>query len=299
MRAKRPRGLAGYTPDWRERMGAEAARGRPALPRRRKKRARREAGVESPPAWKGRPVAVLLAVLEAGLLAWLLAGPLLPVRSVRVRGAQHLTAGQVMAAAGLVTGGSILRVDGAAAAARLDRNPWVRTSTVIESLPGEVTISVEEWQPAATYRAGAASPAVFLNDQAQVIGRAPGASGPLSVVGPAGPPPRDGSRPVDPLLLAAMVNMQKALPSVIGLAVSGYTIDASGDLTLVTSRGWPVLFGRVLTPEQFASLDQQLAALKSVSACVDFRTAPILYVNVMNPSAPDVRFKSAAPRPCR
>ncbi|MGH7776023.1 MAG: cell division protein FtsQ/DivIB [Candidatus Dormibacterales bacterium] len=299
MRAKRPRGLAGYTPDWRERMGAPSA-GKPALPARRVGRRPHPSSEGTPgPAWKGRRLALLLAVLEGGLLVWLVAGPALPVRSVRVEGATHLTAAEVVRAAGLANAGSILTVNGAAAAARLDRTPWVRTSAVTESLPGAVTISVQEWRPAAVFRAGPNSTPVFLNAEAEVVGPAPAGGAGITIMGPAGPRPRDGSRPVDPLLLAAMGNMERAFPSVVGLTVSSYGVDASGDLTLVTSRGWPVLFGRVLTPEQFAALDQQLAALKSVSACVDFKRAPILYVNVMNPSAPDVRFKAGGPKPCR
>ncbi|MGH7903594.1 MAG: cell division protein FtsQ/DivIB [Candidatus Dormibacteraceae bacterium] len=304
MRSRRPRGLEGYTPDWREKAGAQPPRKRSLrIPKRRRRPGRvpREEirAPEDPSTRRRRHLALVLAFLEGGLLIWLLAGPALPVRTVRVDGLRHLRAGEVVAAAGLARPGSILRVDGRAIRGRLGRIPWVRAALVSTSLPGTVVITIDEWNPAATYQAGPTGKPVFLNDEGQVLGPGAGTAAPFGIQGPAGPDPGPGARPVDPMLLTAMINIQKALPGLIGLSVKAYAIDAAGNLSLDTNRGWPVQFGRVLTPEQFHNLDEQLAALKSVSACVDFRTAPIKYVNVMNPSAPDVQFRTAGPRPCR
>jgi hypothetical protein len=66
---------------------------------------------------------------------------------------------------------------------------------------------------------------------------------------------------------------------------------------MIAKRGWRVYFGRVLTPEQFASLRDKLAALKSISGkgLVDYGSSDLLYVNVMNPSEPAVGYKSRQP----
>ena len=61
--------------------------------------------------------------------------------------------------------------------------------------------------------------------------------------------------------------------------------------------GWKAYFGRVLTPEELASLKDKLAALKSISVKVDYNSPDLEYVNVMNPFAPAVKLKSAKAPP--
>jgi hypothetical protein len=108
-----------------------------------------------------------------------------------------------------------------------------------------------------------------------------------------------GDRAVDAQLLTALVNIQKGLPSLIGQEVSTFIFDSCGSLTLVVKRGWKVYFGRVLTPEQFASLRDKLSALKAISGNgnVDFNSNDIEYVNVMNPAEPAVAYKPKGPPP--
>ncbi|HLQ62593.1 MAG TPA: hypothetical protein VK131_12095, partial [Candidatus Acidoferrales bacterium] len=74
-------------------------------------------------------------------------------------------------------------------------------------------------------------------------------------------------------------------------------LGSCGNLTLIARRGWRVYFGRVLTSEQFATLNDKLAALKSIAKEVDYNRADLEYVNVMNPSAPAVKYRAAAPNP--
>jgi hypothetical protein len=79
--------------------------------------------------------------------------------------------------------------------------------------------------------------------------------------------------------------------------VSGFILDCSGDLTLISKRGWKVYFGRVLTPEEFATLHDKLAALKAIAGHdnVDYNSVDLAYVNVMNPSEPAAGYKSRQP----
>ncbi|HXM57653.1 MAG TPA: FtsQ-type POTRA domain-containing protein [Candidatus Dormibacteraeota bacterium] len=239
----------------------------------------------------------LAAVWLAGLIA-LLVAPVLRVRHVDVSGNRRLTAGQVVAAAGLQHPGSVFLVDPPALEHKLGTATWVRNASVTVQLPDRVRIRVDEWTPVAVYRA-AAGRAWYLSDQAVVLGPADGAAAGalLAVDGPAQPQPRAGAAPIDRALLTALVNIQRALPDLIGQDVQSFTIDSCGALTLNSRKGWKGLFGRVNTPEELATLKDKVAALRALAASgdVDFNT--VQYVNVMNPAV--VAVPKPSPRPGR
>ncbi|HEV2414357.1 MAG TPA: FtsQ-type POTRA domain-containing protein [Candidatus Dormibacteraeota bacterium] len=244
--------------------------------------------------WTRRAIAAMCAVLEAVLLGWLWFGPVLPVRSVDVVGARHLTADQVMQAAGLNGSTSIISIDAEAAQQHLQDQVWVRTATVEPEFPGTVLVQLSEWQPVAVFHAGSSTKLFLLSSQAVVLGTSANSAGLVVVQGPAGSDPRVGDRAIDPQLLTALVNMQRAMPTLIGQDVAGFIFDSCGNLTMVATRGWKVYFGRVLTPEEFAALHDKLVALKAISGNgnVDYGSADLDYVNVMNPSEPAVGYKS-------
>jgi cell division septal protein FtsQ len=245
--------------------------------------------------WGWRGLAALIALVEIALLGWLWFGPVLALSSVEVSGAHHLTASQVARAAGMNGSASVISVDGESAQQRLLNQVWIRTAKVQPQLPGTVLIQISEWQPVAAYHAGASTRLFLLSNQSVVLGPT-NTAGPLIVVqGPAGSDPRIGERPLDPQLLIAMVNIQRSLPALIGQEAAGFVFDSCGDLTLVAKRGWKVYFGRVLTPEEFSTLRDKLAALKAIAGNVDYASADLEYVNVMNPSEPAVALKSRQP----
>lgn len=261
---------------------------------------RSERGLREPDVhWAWRGLAGVAAVLEGALLAWLWFGPALEVRSVEVVGAQHLTAQQVAQAAGLAGSASIISVDGTSARSRLLQQVWIRAASVEPNLPGTVVVQVAEWQPVAAYHAGTSPHLFLLSSQSVVLGPAAGAGTLVQVQGPAGADPRAGDRPLDPALLTALVNMQRGFPILLGQEVAGFIFDSCGNLTLVAKRGWKVYFGRVLTPEEFASLNDKLTALKAIagSGNVNYGSADLDYVNVMNPSEPAVGYHSREPAP--
>lgn len=247
--------------------------------------------------WGWRVLAALIAAVEIGLLGWLWFGPAFSVHSIQVSGVKHMTTDQVMRAAGVSKGASLLTIDGESAQQRLLGQVWVRTATVQPEFPGTVVIQVSEWQPVAAYHAGASSKLFLLSNQSVVLGATASAGQLIVIQGPGGNDPRVGERPLDPQLLTALVNMQRAMPSLIGQEVSGFIFDSCGDLTMVAKRGWRVYFGRVLTPEQFAGLSEKLASLKAIqgNGNVDYNSADLEYVNVMNPAEPAVALKSREP----
>jgi hypothetical protein len=134
-----------------------------------------------------------------------------------------------------------------------------------------------------------------MSDQAAILGSAASTSGLVDVQGPSGAEPRVGERPIDQALLTAIVNMQRIFPVLLGQQVAGFIFDSCGDLTLVSKRGWKVYFGRVLTPEEFKTLADKVAALKAISGHgnVNYNSADLEYVNVMNPAEPAVGFHSS------
>jgi cell division septal protein FtsQ len=245
--------------------------------------------------WSLRALSLTAALAEVALLGWLWFGPALSVRTVNVSGAQHLTSAQVAEAAGLADAGSVLAVDGQADRKRLLGQIWVQNATVEPQLNGSVTVSITEWQPVAVYHAGNATTLYLMSDQAAVLGAASSAGGLVDVQGPAGPEPKVGERPIDQALLTAMVNIQRIFPTLIGQQVAGFIFDSCGDLTLVAKRGWKVYFGRVLTPEEFKTLEDKVAALKAINGHgnVNYNSADLEYVNVMNPAEPAVGFHSS------
>jgi cell division septal protein FtsQ len=249
--------------------------------------------------WTRRVIATLVAGLELALLIWLWFGAVLAVRSVEVVGARHLTAAQVAQAAGLAGSGSIISVDAVSAQQRLLEQVWVRTATVQPQLGGKVVVQVSEWQPVAVFHAGSSTKLFLLSSQAVVLGPTSTSAGLVLVQGPAGGDPHVGDRPIDPQLLTALVNMQRAMPALIGQDVAGFVFDSCGDLTMVAKKGWKVYFGRVLTPEEFAALRDKLTALKAINGNgnVDYGSSDLDYVNVMNPSEPAVGYRSREPAP--
>jgi cell division septal protein FtsQ len=205
-----------------------------------------------------------------------------------------MTSSQLARAAGLSRDSSVISVDGETAHGHLLGQVWVRSATVEPQLPGTVVITVSEWQPVAAYHAGPSTKLYFMSSQAVVLGATSSSAGLVDVQGPAGNEPHVGDRPLDPQLLTALVNMQRAMPTLVGQDVSGFIFDSCGDLTMTAKKGWKVYFGRVLTPEEFASLRDKLTALKAIAGNgnVDYSSADLLYVNVMNPSEPAVGYKS-------
>ena len=290
---RRRRTLSSLVPRIGSRRGLEASEPLKGQLWTRSERSLREPDVH----WSRRAVALTVAVAEVALLSWLWFGPALSVRTVTIAGAQHLTSAQAANAAGLANAGSVLSVDGQVDRQRLLGQTWVQNATVEPQLTGSVVVTITEWQPVAVYHAGKGTTLYLMSDQAAVLGSTTSAAGLVDVQGPSGADPKIGERPIDQALLTAMVNMRRIFPTLLGQQVAGFIFDSCGDLTLVAKRGWKVYFGRVLTPEEFTTLADKVAALKAIAGRgnVNYNSSDLEYVNVMNPTEPAVGFRPPPP----
>jgi cell division protein FtsQ len=248
--------------------------------------------------WR-RTLAVVLAGLEVFAIGWVLSGDLTTIHQVSVTGQSHLSREQIVTAAGLNTSASVLVIDGDSIRRGLERLQWVRTASVQPLLPDRVAITVQEWTPVAVYRNGPAGKLLYLNDQG--TGLAPAAAaGALPIVQGSGTTePKAGSHPIEAQLLAALVRIQAALPTVYGQPVAAFQLDCVGSLSLTTTKGVAIYFGRVLTPEEFASLSAKLSALKSIVAADPdvANPAKVQYINLEDVQQPAVKFKADKPSP--
>jgi cell division protein FtsQ len=76
------------------------------------------------------------------------------VRAVEVEGRERASAEAILAALGVARGTPILLVDPAAAKARLEQVPWVKTASVYRRLPDTLFVQMTEQQPLAYWQRG-------------------------------------------------------------------------------------------------------------------------------------------------
>jgi cell division protein FtsQ len=137
-----------------------------------------------PRAWLRRSATVLggvllVAVSFGSATYWLLTTERLAVTSVIVEGASRLPAEQILAAAGIVPGTNLLRIDPAAVTARLEALSQIRRAEIIRALPNRVTIRVEERRPFTLIHAGRLH---WLDEEARLLGEATPAVAPPAPV---------------------------------------------------------------------------------------------------------------------
>ncbi|WNV77355.1 FtsQ-type POTRA domain-containing protein [Geodermatophilus sp. DSM 44513] len=214
-----------------------------------------------------------VAVAVLGLLGWLLWGsPVLAVAAVRVDGAGTLTSAEVVDVAGVATGTPLLRVDVAAAEARVARLPQVADVEVTRGWPRSVVVTVVERVPVAVVEeAGGRS----LVDRDGVLfdavtGRPPAGAVPLDVADP-GPDDR-----ATRAALAALV----ALPGDVRADVAGARAPSPEDVRLTLADGTTVLWG---SAEEAGEKAETLVAL--LGQLRAGALAPAGTIDVSTPSA--------------
>jgi cell division septal protein FtsQ len=259
------------------------------------KRRRRTAPAPARPVASGRGwlwAVVQIAVLGAEIFAllFLLAQPAFRPRHVQVTGTKHLTAAEVTDALHLPGDRNIFLLSQADLAKRLQALPWVRSANVSLTLPDRVSVTVTEWTPSAVLQVGETT--YYLNDLGEVLDPAVEA-GSLPVINrPGFGPAREGQRAVGSDLLPMLVKLRSGFTAAFRISVMSFQLDRREVLTAQTDRGWPIIFGQMVTADDRASLEPKLAALRALSSRIDFVSAPIQYINLENPRAPAVQMRS-------
>lgn len=92
-----------------------------------------------------RVLATLLVLAALGVGAWAaVRSPLLDVDHIEIRGAEHTTVEDALAATGVDRGDPLLFVDTGAVARRLEALPWIADAAVSRHLPGGLRVDVRE-----------------------------------------------------------------------------------------------------------------------------------------------------------
>jgi cell division protein FtsQ len=116
-------------------------------------------------------IALLIAAVPTALGAggwWLLTSARFAVKTVEVRGAQHLSPDRIRQAAQVPPGRSVFLLDPQAIARGVEALPEVERAEVIRELPDRVTIVVEERRPFTLVHAGRLH---WIDESGHVLGR--------------------------------------------------------------------------------------------------------------------------------
>ena len=174
--------------------------------------------------------AVVTTVLGAAL--WVgYSSPLLRLSTVSVKGTSRLTVGEVLAAAGVRTGGSLLSVSSDAIRRRVARLPAVAGVRVSRSWPHQLVIDVSERRPVAAIATGAGpDAAVTLLDAHGVAFAAVGGSTATDALLDVrvAPPALGTSTPA----AAAALSVWFSLPPSLRHQVRWVNADSADDVTL-------------------------------------------------------------------
>ena len=199
-------------------------------------RRRRRAAGRPPTPWRRLVLGLGVVVLVLAVAAWVvLASPLLAVRTVQVDGVPGGAGDEVVTAAGIEVGTPLVRVDTAAAAARVGRLPQVASAEVTRGWPGTVVVTVVERVPVAVVQTGGARRLVDAGGVLfeTITGPAPAGVVPLEVSAP-GP---------DDAATRAALGAVTALPAEVRAELTGVAARTADDVTLTLTDGRTVRWG--------------------------------------------------------
>lgn len=228
--------------------------------------------------WWVLPVLGVAVVVVAGLAV--LHSGLFEARHRRVVGVTHGSTAAIWSAAGIGSSTPLIDIDPTAAAARIERLPWVEQAVVHRNWPDTVTVTVTEGIPVAVV--GQGTEAVVVDGRGRVLGSAASVVGSsaLPVLADTGPVPAPGHD-----LGAGMVpavQVAAAVPPVLRMRVQAVAVTGTGDVDVTLTGGIEV---------QFGPADQLQAKFESLAAVLDDpQSAPTgpATVNVEDPGEPTV-----------
>jgi cell division protein FtsQ len=230
------------------------------------------------PAWARWALAVAVAAAIPGGAYLFSRSAFFAIDDVRVVGNAHLASARVIREAGIAPEANVLSVDLEGVEARLERDPWVASATVERSLPGTITIRVDERVAVvAVERAGAFD---LIASDGTVLGSGARASRlPVVRFSAALPQP-------SPAGAAATV---AALSPDARAVVTSVEVDAMGAVTLELRSGTTVRIG---TPTQLRSKGEALTAMLAFATENEIR---FVSVDLRFPGAPSAQLSDGSP----
>ena len=200
--------------------------------------------------------------------------PLFEMRALHVTGNRHLTDAEVARLTGLSRSTNVLWLRGSTIAHRIERDQWFFRARVTMSLPGTVTVSIQERRPVAIIESGRSL--LLVSGDGVVLGQAP-ASARLPVIHAPGAPLAVGARLS---AVPAELVVARSLPLAVRGKVQRITTLNHGALTLLLRSGVRVLYGDA---SQAGSKGRALASLLSWAKREGIRADR---VDLRAPSAP-------------
>ena len=220
-------------------------------------------------------VTLLVGLAAIGAAGWgATRTPLFEMRALHVTGNRHLTDAEVARLTGLSRSTNVLWLRGSTIAHRIERDPWIFRARVTRSLPGTVTVSIQERRPVAIIESGRSL--LLVSGDGVVLGQAP-ASARLPVIHAPGAPLAVGARLS---AVPAELVVARSLPLAVRGKVQRITTLNHGALTLLLRSGVRVLYGDA---SQAGSKGRALASLLSWAKREGIRADRI---DLRAPSAP-------------
>jgi cell division protein FtsQ len=218
-------------------------------------------------------VQLTAAAIGVAAVVWLLLGsPVLGVTSVQVDGVTSLPPDQVREAAGIAPGTPLLRVDVAAARARIARLPQVAKVEVTRGWPHTVVVTVVQRVPVAVV--GAPGQRTLVDAHGVLFDTITGAP-------PAGVVPLDltSPGPGDRATMAALAAVE-AMSTDLRKRVASVAVPSAEDITLTLTDGTVVQWGG---PEESDRKGSALAA--TLEQLADEKLDPAKTIDVSTPEA--------------
>jgi cell division protein FtsQ len=227
-------------------------------------------------------IVVGLALISAVGL-WVTNSPLFEMRSLSVNGNQHLSDARVARLAGLSRTTNVLWLRTGATARRIERDPWVLRAEVSRTLPGAITISIEERRAVAVVE-GRRSTLLLVSGDGMILGRASRKSR-LPVIRVPGATETVGSRISGS---PAELIVARTLPATLRGRVKRVARTSRGSLTLILRDGVSVLYGDA------SDAGAKARAVASLLSWAHQRGIRADYIDVRAPGAPALLPMAAA-----
>ncbi len=237
---------------------------------------------ERPRRWfvrKAIVVGLVGLVVAAGLGTTM--SPIFRLDNLRVTGTSHLSARQVIAAAGLAMGANVFWLDTGGVERRLESLNWVASARVTKTLPGTVTIAIHERSPVgAVDRSGAFDLVAGDGTVLATVRRDPGLPRIEVRTIPGGPVAGSYVGPAE--LLAAV-------PADVRVEIESVALADDGELLGQTRSGATVMLGPPV------DLTAKGVALSAVLHWASNHRVRLLEIDLRTPSAPSARLVGGAP----